>query len=118
MTHLLTDTSITQQINALSELCARITATGIKIDDSLHAMILLQSLLDSYQVVQQTLLATIDFSPVTPATIANIRSCILFEELHQGTTPKINVIKRALPVSQKDKCNYCDGTGHWEHNCW
>ena len=82
-----------QQIDALSELRARITAAGIKINDSLHAMILLQSLLDSYQVVQQTLLATINFSAVTPATITDICSHILSEELHQGTTPNVNVIK-------------------------
>ena len=48
---------------------------------SLHAMILLQSLPDSYEVVQQTLLATIDISAATAANIANICSHNLSEEL-------------------------------------
>ena len=52
-------------------------------------MILLQLLLESYEVVQQTLLATIDFLAVTPATIANIHARILSEELHQGTSTNI-----------------------------
>ena len=73
-----------QQINTLSELRAQISTSGLKVDDSLHAIILLQSLPDSYQVVQQTLLATIDLSAITPAITASIRSCILSEELHQG----------------------------------
>ena len=90
---LVTDTPLTQQIDALSELCTQVNAAGIRIDDSLHTMIMLQSLPASYKVVQQTLLATIDFPKATPATISNIRSCILSEELRQSSTSGVSVIK-------------------------
>ena len=115
-TRLVTDTPLTQQIDALSELRARVNAAGIRIDDSLHAMIMLQSLPDSYKVVQQTLLATIDFPKATTATISNIRSRILSEELCQGSTSGVSAIKRK-PDANKGKCNYCGGTGHWEKDC-
>ena len=90
--------------------------TQLASESTTHFMLWSCSLPDSYEVVQQTLLATIDFPKATTATISNICSCILSEELRQGSTSGVSAIK-CKPDANKGKCNYCGGTGHWEKDC-
>jgi hypothetical protein len=57
---------LTQQIDKMSDLKSRIDATGMKIPDSLHAMLILRALPSSYKIVQQTILANIsDYTTLT-----------------------------------------------------
>jgi gag-polypeptide of LTR copia-type/Zinc knuckle len=108
------DTKLTQQIDKMSELKNHIVATGLAISDPLHTLNVLQALPASYEIVQQTILATItDFSKIDWASTKN---CILSKELQQGLQPNINAI-RTKSNNCKDKCNYCGGTGHWEKDC-
>ena len=113
------DTQLTQQIDEMSELKNRIVAAGLAISDPLHPLNVLQALPASYEIVQQTILATItDFSKIDWATT---RSRILSEALRQGSQPSVHSI-RAKSNAGKDKCNYCGGTGHRErlppHSAW
>jgi Pol polyprotein, beta-barrel domain len=82
--------------------------------DPLHTLNILQALPASYEIVQQTILATItDLSKIDWVTTQN---CILSEELRQGSQPNVNTI-RTKSNNGKDKCNYCGGTEHWEKDC-
>ena len=107
-----TDTPLTQQIDAMSELRTRIVNAGLAISDPLHTLNVLQALPASYEVVQQTILATLsDFSKID---WGNTCSRILSEELHQGTSAGIAAICARASGQGKDKCNFCGGIGHWE----
>lgn len=114
-THFSTESPLMQQIDALSELCTHIHASSILITDSLRLIILLKSLPDSYEVVQQMLLATIDFNKVNPKVIDNICSRIMSEEARQALSPSMSAIKKA---TAKIKCQYCGGLGHSEKDCY
>ena len=114
-THFSTESPPMQQIDALSELHTRVHTSGILITDSLHLMILLKLLPDSYEVIQQTLLTTIDFNKVNPMVIDNICSRIMSEEACQASSPSTSAIKKA---TAKIKCQYCGGSGHWEKDCY
>ena len=100
-----------------SDLHAQITTAGVAITDNLHALILLQSLPDSYNVVQQALLATTNFSTINATRIVSLCACILSEEVCQGPSPSVSTIRRKMSTPSKDKCNYCGGMGHWEKDC-
>ena len=107
-----------QRINSLSELKACIVATSIQISNSLHVLILLQSLPDYYEVVQQMLLTTLDFTKITATKINDVCAHILSEELHQGSLPSVSAIRKvSSPSTSIDKCNICSGTGDWEKDC-
>ena len=99
----------------MSELQNRIVAAGLNIGDPLHTLNVLQALPSSYEIVQQTILATIDdFSEIK---WSNICSRILSEELHQTSTPGVNVIHKKGTGTAKTKCTYCGGKGHLEKDC-
>jgi gag-polypeptide of LTR copia-type len=104
---------LTQQIDEMSELRSRIESAQMPIADSLHAMLLLHALPSTYEIVQQTILASVsDYKAITSA---NMRSRILSEELRQGTTTAINAIRSGKKAS--NTCNFCGAPGHWEREC-
>ena len=106
------DTPLTQQIDEMSELRNRIVNAGLTISDLLHTLNVLQALLMTYEIVQQTILATItDFTKIDWASIC---SCILSKELRQGSQASINAIR---PGRRSNSCNWCGGAGHWERDC-
>ena len=58
--------SLTQQIDAMSDLKNRIAQAGLPITDSLHTLNVLQALPTSYEIVQQRILAVVtDFSTIS-----------------------------------------------------
>ena len=102
-----------QQIDEMSELRSRIETAEMPIADSLHAMLLLHALPSTYEIVQQTILASVsDYKTITSA---NMRSRILSEELRQGTTAAISAIRTGKKAS--NTCNFCGAPGHWEREC-
>ena len=101
---------LTQQIDEMSDLKSCINQVGMTIPDSLHAMLILHALTSTYKVIQQTLLANIqDYKTLTSA---DMRSHLISEELHQGKSATINVIRPTKKAA--DSCNWCGGSGHWE----
>ena len=106
------DAPLTQQIDEMSELRNCIVNAGLSISDLLHTLNVLQALPTTYEIVQQTILATItDFTKID---WASIRSCILSEELWQGSQASVNAIR---PSRRSNVCNWCGGAGHWERDC-
>ena len=106
------DAPLTQQIDEMSELRNRIVNAGLVISDPLHTLNVLQALPTTYEIVQQTILATItDFTKID---WANTRSRILSEELRQGSQSSVNAIR---PGRRSNSCNWCGGGGHWERDC-
>ena len=65
------DIPLTQQINEMSELKNYIVAAGLNISDPLHTLNVLQALPASYEIVQQTILATITDFMLCPITLIN-----------------------------------------------
>ena len=106
------DAPLTQQIDKMSELRNRIVNAGLTISDPLHTLNVLQALPTTYEIVQQTILATItDFSKID---WANTCSWILSEELQQGSQTSVNAIRSGR---KSNSCNWCGGAGHWESDC-
>ena len=106
------DAPLTQQIDEMSELRNCIVNAGLSISDLLHTLNVLQALPMTYEIVQQTILATIaDFTKID---WASIRSRILSEELWQGSQASVNAIR---PSRRSNSCNWCGGAGHWERDC-
>ena len=99
-----------------------ITAADVVITNNFHALVLLQSHPDSYDVVQQALFATTYFFTmnvtINAAGIASLCACILTEELHQGPLPSVSVIRKNAITLLKEKCSYCGGPAHWEKDFW
>lgn len=115
-THFSTSVPLTQQIDEMSELQARIVAGGLPISDALHALNILQALPDSYEVVQQSILAGItDFATVKSDSI---RTRILSEELRQGTSANVSAIRSGKSkASPESECHWCGGKGHFVADC-
>ena len=109
-----TDTPLTKQIDGMSEIRTRIIASGLAISDSFHALFVIQALPTSYEVVQQTILATVtDFKNISWSDVC---TWILSEELCQSSQVEVSVIAVG-GKKKKDSCNYCKGAGHWEKDC-
>ena len=109
-----TDTPLTKQIDGMSELHTQIVSSGLAISDSFHALFVIQALPTSYEVVQQTILASV--TNFTNISWSDIRTRILSEELRQDANAGVSAIA-AGGKKKKDTCNYCSGAGHWEKDC-
>ena len=84
--------------------------------DSLHAMHILHALPATYEIVQQMILANV--SNYKTLKFADMRSCLLSEELHQGTTASVNAIRTGKKMGKDMNCNHCGGSNHWEKGCF
>ena len=110
-----TDTPLTKQIDGMSELRTRIVASGLAISDSFHALFIIQALPTSYEVVQQTILASVtNFMNIS---WSDIRTQILSEELRQDVNAGVSAIAAGGKKKKNTTCNYCGGAGHWEKDC-
>ena len=106
---------LTQQIDEMSELQSCIESAGMPIADSLHAMLILRALLATYEIMQQMILANV--SGYKTLKSADMRSCLLSEELRQGTTTSVNAFRTGKKTGKDTNCNHCGGSNHWEKEC-
>ncbi|HEV7738405.1 MAG TPA: hypothetical protein VGO47_13660 [Chlamydiales bacterium] len=99
---------LSEQLDDLSNLGARINAGGITITDATLALVMVLALPPSFEVTKQTILAS--FSKATDLSSIDVRQRILSEELRQGASSSISAIRTGgRPFPGKGKCFWCEG---------
>ena len=117
---------ISQQIDMLSEIHAKIVQSGLTVSDQLHALVVLGSLPATFEVVQSSILGS--YSDLTTITFTDVRAQILAEELRQTSgsssaiyRPGTSTTKGTSKGKKKDKtsvtCHWCGKTGHYLNDC-
>ena len=121
-----TTSPFSKQIDALSELRAKIVQGGLTITEQLHALVVLGSLPATFEVVQSSILGS--YSDLTTITFTDVRARILAEELRQTSgsssaiyRPGTSTTKGTSKGKKKDKtsvtCHWCGKTGHYLNDC-
>ena len=123
-----TTSPITQQIDALSELKAKIIEGGLTVTDQLYALVVLGALPTPYETIQSSILGS--YTDLTKITFIDVRARILAEELCQsssasvsaiyrpGTKPGTSSKKSKDKNKSKDTCGHCGKLGHWAEECY
>jgi len=132
------ETSMTDHLNNFQGIMNQLSAMGIKFDEEIQGLLLLGSLLNSWEILRTSLF---NFAPDGVISMDLDKSSVLNEEMRrksQGTSPRSNILVseyrgKSNSRAPKDRdqsrsnskgrykdveCNYCHKKGHIKKYCW